>query len=243
MKIFSFIGSPRGVKSDTYKLVKKIINKAKQKTKVDIEYDIFTSSKFTIKNCRGCTECFFRGNCKLDKVDNFDLIKKKMLEADMIILGSPVYAATVSAQMKTFIDRLAYWAHLFILAGKPVVTVVTASSNSLSPTNEYLKKIVGHMGAEVITSIMCTVDMPPMLELSEFNEEELPKHIELIVEYINGEKKVKSTEFHENVFQYYKKLYSVSMDIETSETKFWKESGYLVCNTFQDVLNKVHKSS
>lgn len=241
MKIFSFIGSPRGAGSETYKLTKKVINMVRQNAKADVEYEILNAGEYNIKSCRGCVECFLCGNCKLDKVDNFDIIKKKIIEADLIILGSPVYAGTVSAQMKTFIDRLSYWAHLLILVGKPIVTVITASSNSLVQTNEYMKRVISHMGAEVITSIMCTVDMPPMLELNEFNDKTLPKHIMLITDYINGEKNVKSTEFHENVFQYYKKLFSVPTDIETSETKFWKESGYLECNTFQEVIDKTNK--
>lgn len=53
--------------------------------------------------CRGCGVCNETHAC-LQKDDMAELLEKA-LEADVIVLATPVYFYTLSAQMKTFIDR------------------------------------------------------------------------------------------------------------------------------------------
>lgn len=57
----------------------------------------------TIHYCRGCGACNDTHVC-LQKDDMADLLDK-VLEADVIVLATPVYFYTLCAQMKTFIDR------------------------------------------------------------------------------------------------------------------------------------------
>jgi len=56
-----------------------------------------------IHYCRGCGACNDTHVC-LQKDDMADLLDK-VLEADVIVLATPVYFYTLCAQMKTFIDR------------------------------------------------------------------------------------------------------------------------------------------
>ncbi len=82
-------------------------------------------------------------------------LKEKMLAADFIVLGSPVYTVNVSAQMKTFFDRLPAWIHTMRLAGKAGMTVVTTAGNGMKEVQNYLGmmrvslgvKSVGELGA------------------------------------------------------------------------------------------------
>lgn len=58
-----------------------------------------------INYCVGCGHCFSNvGKCsqKDDMVELFD----KLVEADVIVLATPIYFYTMNGQMKTFIDRL-----------------------------------------------------------------------------------------------------------------------------------------
>lgn len=57
----------------------------------------------SIGYCRGCGVCNETHAC-LQKDDMAELLEKA-LEADVIVLATPVYFYTLSAQMKTFIDR------------------------------------------------------------------------------------------------------------------------------------------
>ncbi len=56
-----------------------------------------------INYCRGCGVCNDTHVC-MQKDDMADMLEK-LLQADVIVLGTPVYFYTLCAQMKTFIDR------------------------------------------------------------------------------------------------------------------------------------------
>ena len=82
------------------------------------------------KDIRGCTAC---GKCSKEKdgrchgrKDDGNEVIEKLGAADGIILGSPVYFADVSAEMKAIIDRAGYVARSKreMLARKPGAAVV-----------------------------------------------------------------------------------------------------------------------
>jgi len=55
-------------------------------------------------------------NCSID--DGMDVLHRKMVEADAIILMAPVYIASIPGQVKTFIDRCRTFVHDFRLQDK-----------------------------------------------------------------------------------------------------------------------------
>lgn len=64
---------------------------------------IFLRDK-TVNYCTGCSTCsLYRKPCP-QKDDAAEIIEK-MLAADVIVMATPVYFYTMSAQMKTLIDR------------------------------------------------------------------------------------------------------------------------------------------
>lgn len=63
---------------------------------------IFLASK-SIGYCRGCGVCNTTHKC-VQKDDMADILDK-MVEADVIVLATPVYFYSMDGQMKTFIDR------------------------------------------------------------------------------------------------------------------------------------------
>ncbi len=56
-----------------------------------------------INYCLGCGVCNATGKCV--QKDDMAEILQKMVEADVIVLASPVYFYAMNGQMKTFIDR------------------------------------------------------------------------------------------------------------------------------------------
>lgn len=64
---------------------------------------IFLRDK-TINYCTGCSMCSLHGKPCPQRDDAAEVIGK-MLTADVIVMGTPVYFYTMSAQMKTLIDR------------------------------------------------------------------------------------------------------------------------------------------
>lgn len=72
-----------------------------KETGADIE--LMKISEMKIAACDGCTTCHQSGECKIK--DDMQKVYKKILAADGIILGSPVYFWSISGQAKTLMDR------------------------------------------------------------------------------------------------------------------------------------------
>jgi len=59
---------------------------------------------YWIEPCRSCWKCLELGRCIIED-DMSNELMLRLLKADAIILGSPVYFNNVSAQLKAFMDR------------------------------------------------------------------------------------------------------------------------------------------
>jgi multimeric flavodoxin WrbA len=81
---------------------------------------------FNIRPCRACNKCLRQPKCAIED-DDMAAIGEKMLAADGIVLGSPVYWANVTGLMKDFMDRTR-WMHMTqnMLAGKVGAAVTHA---------------------------------------------------------------------------------------------------------------------
>ena len=72
---------------------------------------------------------------------------KKLLDADGIILASPVYFFHVTAQMKTFIDRSLGWGHKPRDTYKPGLAISVAAVFQEVEVADYLSNIMHAYGA------------------------------------------------------------------------------------------------
>ena len=63
---------------------------------------IFLADK-NINYCKGCEVCNTTHKCV--QTDDMEEILEKIINADVIVLGTPIYFYTPDAQMKTLIDR------------------------------------------------------------------------------------------------------------------------------------------
>ena len=82
--------------------------------------EIFLSS-LQIDYCVGCAICLEKGACWIR--DDHKGLTRKLLEADAVILASPVYFRQVTAQFKTFLDRCLGLGHRPRAAWKPGLAV------------------------------------------------------------------------------------------------------------------------
>lgn len=67
-----------------------------------VESDLLRLNEWQIIPCQSCGQVPAKGHCFFEDIES---IYKKVVEADCIIFGSPVYFDSVSAQSKLFIDR------------------------------------------------------------------------------------------------------------------------------------------
>jgi len=59
---------------------------------------------FRISVCRACNSCLRKPECSIQD-DDMSFLAEKMMAADAIIIGSPVYFANVTSLLKIFMDR------------------------------------------------------------------------------------------------------------------------------------------
>lgn len=102
MKVLAINGSARK-DGNTAIIIKKI---SEELNAAGIGTEIVQFAGSIIEPCKACWACGGQNNC-VHKKDMFREVYEKMLDAEGIILGSPVYSANVSANMQAFLERAA----------------------------------------------------------------------------------------------------------------------------------------
>jgi multimeric flavodoxin WrbA len=100
--ILGVVGSPR-IEGNTERVVAEALNAAKED---GAEIELLRLADRDIQPCTACLSCRKTGECLIR--DDFNPIFEKMVQADGIILASPVYFSSATPQMKALIDRAGY---------------------------------------------------------------------------------------------------------------------------------------
>ncbi len=58
--------------------------------------------------CNGCTNCILKGEITCKDAEQIGTIEKSLLNADLIVMTSPVYVFHATGAMKAFLDHFAY---------------------------------------------------------------------------------------------------------------------------------------
>lgn len=103
MKVIGIVGSPREHSNSAY-FVEVALKKLQEH---GIETELISLRGKRIHPCTGCYGCVTAKECTLEK-DDFDEVFNKMLEADGIIVGSPVYNSSTPADLKALLDRAGF---------------------------------------------------------------------------------------------------------------------------------------
>lgn len=86
-------------------------------------------SNYKINYCTGCGLCSEFGR-PCPQQDDMAVILEKMIQADVIVMATPVYFYTMNAQMKTLIDRTC--ARYTEINHKEFYYIITAAETDLS---------------------------------------------------------------------------------------------------------------
>lgn len=100
MKVVAFNGSPR--KGGNTEICLNLIGEELSKQGIELEIiQVGTRAK----PCTACYQCLERGDGHCIQTDEVNGWIDKMVEADGIILASPVYYGGIAGGMKCFLDR------------------------------------------------------------------------------------------------------------------------------------------
>ena len=114
MKVLGIMGSPR-IKGNTDLLLDEALKGARGQ---QAEVEKIVVDKLRITPCREYYGCLKDGNCVIR--DDMDNIYPKLLEADGIVVASPMFFYGVTAQLKALIDRCqTLWVRKCVLKNLP----------------------------------------------------------------------------------------------------------------------------
>jgi FMN-dependent NADH-azoreductase len=101
--VLAFNGSPRGKNGNTEKILKPFLEGA---TQAGATAETLYLKDLNIHECLGCYTCHMKtpGICAIK--DDMEIVLKKMLASDILVFATPLYVFTVSALLKTLMDRM-----------------------------------------------------------------------------------------------------------------------------------------
>jgi multimeric flavodoxin WrbA len=100
IKILAFAGSPRRHGNSEILLDWVLASMSEEQ---DIRIEKIALTEADINPCRGCNACETLNKCV--QRDGMDIYHDKIIEADCIILSSPIYCMGLAAQVKALVDR------------------------------------------------------------------------------------------------------------------------------------------
>jgi len=134
MKVLGISGSMRK-EGNTAVLVNVILERCHA---VGIKTEFVSLAGKKIHPCLGCEKCKERKWCVIEN-DDWDSIVKKILDCDVLVIGSPTYYYDVCGHLKNFIDRTYSLYHDHKLAGRKGVAVAVQAQKGASRTIQTLE--------------------------------------------------------------------------------------------------------
>lgn len=213
MKILAICGSPRGKESQTKVLAEEVL-KAAQAQGADV--DMVDLSKVRIEFCRACEACHQKSGCVLhDDVNN---ILADVLNADGLVLASPVYLNQVTAQLKAVLDRSSHFVHCLRLVGKYLAVVTTSGGGGGAQVQAYLRHYGITVGTQCVGGVDAKVPLKPddVAAVAALGEA-LVAAIQKKQQYPDQIKSIESQK------QYFRKLITLHKADWPYEFQFWKD--------------------
>ncbi len=170
----------------------------------------------------------------VDEADNLEgdhgvILKEKILNADLVVFGTPVYAHAVSSDIKLLIERISGWLHIFGLLGKPGISVVAASNNGFTGVQEYLEYVMDSLGMEVVEGVF-------LLDGEINYKDEVSRVCKAIVETLQPDHRPTVGRIAEQQFIHYQRTYK-PLSRELAEPKYWESKGWFDCPSLQAYLD------
>ncbi len=126
--------------------------------KAGADCEVIRLCDYNIVRCAMCGDGW--GTCReghtcIFGADGFAEIQKKMMDADALILDTPVYWGDMTEIMKAFFDRFrrceAMKGELGAIAGKPVILIASpgGSGNGMISCFEQMERLCRHLHANI----------------------------------------------------------------------------------------------
>lgn len=229
MKVLALVSSYRK-RGNTVRMVEMIANEleiyATQQI-IPLEVEILNIAHMDIQSCRGCRVCFNQGEFRCPLKDDLLPIRRKIQEADVLILASPVYVEDVNGIMKNWIDRMAFVCHRPEFAGKYAYTLTTSGVGSTTHALRTLNTALKLWGFYLIgQSKLITGAYLPQVELRTKYDLEAEKIATSILNAVQKQKARRPSLLSLMTFKIQQQFY-LNEDTESYDLTYWREQKWL----------------
>jgi multimeric flavodoxin WrbA len=184
--------------------------------------------------CNGCFSCFYNGEGTCPHASSVSPIAAAILEADLVILTSSVYALDVTGQMKALLDHLCYmWiSHrpnpkMFRKIG---LTVTTTAGMGLNHTAKTLRNTLNYWCVQKTFSFKSRVSAMKWSDVSEKTRAKIGKNADRLAKRIAkaviNTKKLPNPLFRSFMFKAMSGAQKKN-DWNPTDRKHWEENGWL----------------
>lgn len=167
MKILVLTGSPR-VNGNSNTLADNFIKGAQETGHSIVRFD---AAQKNIHPCIACNKCRMNGECIFK--DDFEFVRKNIIDADAVVLATPMYYFGISAQLKAVIDRF-YAINGQIHKPKKAVLLMTYADTApieAEPITKHYERLISYLGWSDAGQIIA----PGVWEAGEINRTNYPK--------------------------------------------------------------------
>jgi multimeric flavodoxin WrbA len=134
-----------------------------------IQVTVINLGDYQINDCKGCESCILETSQCFQK-DDAPKILSQLVNADGIILASPVYMMNITGLLKSLIDKTASWMHRPPMVGKPMLSVATTAGSGLKDVLDYLDQVALQWGQHPTGKIgRSYVDQSPLSQTTVSN--------------------------------------------------------------------------
>ena len=132
MKVILLNGSPHA-NGTTFRALSEVASSLQEN---GIETEIITVGDKEVSGCKACCACVKIGKCVKDDIVN--VLVEKIQNADGVVVGSPVYYASINGTLKAILDRVFFAKKTF--AHKPAAAVAVARRAGTTATLDIINK-------------------------------------------------------------------------------------------------------
>jgi len=180
------------------------------------DIEIIHVKNYDVKPCIGCEQCLRKGLCHIQ--DDGDFILQKMIEADGLIIGTPIYLRHIPGYLKNIFDRGCSWYHRSPIVGKPILFATTTQVTGTKNAVKYLKDLSIQWGLIYAGEVSRTL----------FNLEKALEHKDLKTFnfYLNKENLKKYKPSYKQLFEFDTQKV-LAEEILPIDLEFWQEKNYI----------------
>ena len=220
--ILAINGSPHG----SWGICSEIINVMFEEfEKHNIETETVNLVQLKIKTCKGCAVCLTKGTCPMK--DDVKGLQDKMIKADGIIIGSPLYLNHITGLLKIFLDRCLPIGHRPVLHGKVAASVASYGGiGDVDIIGDYLLEFMQGSGVRPVGSAHAvTLDE----KLSEVEHENA---VQLARDMLESYKTLDTYDWFSDYMSRdnargMKEFILSTKDFATADYEFWKKKGWV----------------